>query len=408
MGNTLFRLRSVLTLFDEKRICQNFRSLWLQGFPHRVAHRGSRGVAEFELPAAFAELPSHFEHEGRRYDTAQFLEDHWTTGLVVLRVPDPKRQPARAQLLYECYFRGNAASSRCISWSVGKSFVGALVGVALAEGRVKSLQDAVTDYLPEFGGSGYDGVTLKNVLQMSSGVGFSEDYGRFFSDINRMGRALALGRSINRLAASLKRESEQGVRNHYCSMDTQVLAAVLARVLGPGATLTQYLEDHLWSKVGFEDDALWLLDNDSDQMELAFGALLARTRDYARFGWLYLNEGRSPLDGSRILGEEWVRQSVVPDAPHLQPGVNPQNNLWGYGYHLWLLGREGSPAEVAGDYMAVGVYNQFVYVSPDDRIVIARNSAYPGYDKDELPSEAKAVSCFRAISAHCSKVAVDM
>lgn len=398
----LFRLRNTITLFNEVNIVANFRSLWQKGFTHRVARRGTQ-VAQFNASEAAFNLPENFTFEGTQLNTLEFLQSHWTTGMVILKVPDPEKKPTQATLLYEQYFRGNDASSKCISWSMGKSIVGALFGVAIAQGKIGSLDDMVTDYLPEFAGSGYDGVILKNVLQMSTGVAFTEDYERFFSDVNRMGRTLALGYSVNGLAASLCKEYEQGTHLHYNSMNTQVLGAVLSKVIAP-QKLTEYLEEQIWTKVGFEDDVFWLLDNDMDEMELAFGTFNARTRDFARFGWLYLNGGRSPLDGSQILLNDWVKKSVTPDDAHLQPGVNEGYNLWGYGYHIWVLGREDDPTQVAGDYAFVGIYNQFVYVSPQHNVVIARNSAYPDYGTgDDLPSEAKAIACFRAIAEHSAR-----
>jgi CubicO group peptidase (beta-lactamase class C family) len=264
-------------------------------------------------------------------------------------------------------------------------------------------------------------VKLKDVLQMSTGVSFDEDYASFFSDINRMGRSLALGTSVQQFAASLKRESPPGTVNHYVSMDTQVLGCVLARAVGK--PLTEYLEEKLWRKIGTEGDIRWMLDNERDRMELAFGTLNARTRDYARFGWLYLNEGRSPLDGSQVVPREWVRASVVPDGAHVQPG--PQNTKaydravelgykeavldflkeeeLGYGYQWWIPGREDDANIVAGDYLAIGVYGQFIYVNPQHRIVIAMNSAYAAYaEGNENDSEMEAIALFRAISNHFS------
>eukprot|EP00928_Gymnodinium_smaydae_P028467 TRINITY_DN21700_c0_g1_i1.p1 TRINITY_DN21700_c0_g1~~TRINITY_DN21700_c0_g1_i1.p1 ORF type:complete len:410 (+),score=20.54 TRINITY_DN21700_c0_g1_i1:74-1303(+) len=400
MGNTIFRLRSVVTLFHKGRIVDNFRSVWKRGIGYRIAHRGQR-VATF-LSNEQATLPAHFTYEGKEVLTTDFLRDTSTTGIVVISVPNPKQRPTEAKLLYEQYFLGNTEESKCCSWSVGKSVVGALLGIALKQGKINSLDDKVSDYLPELRKSGYGSVTLRNLLQMSSGIRFTEDTGRFFSDVSRMGRMIALGYSINGFAASLKRECEQGVALHYNSMNTQVLAAVIDRALGPDCSLTEYLEETIWTKVGFEDDAYWLLDNDKNEMELAFGTLSARTRDYARLGWLYLNEGKSPLDGSQVIDEDWIVQSVTPDCEHLQPGLHEKYNRWGYGYHIWVLGEDADPTKIAGDYVFSGVYGQFVYISPQDRIVIARNSAYADFttDKDKAAFMRKAVASFRAMAKH--------
>jgi CubicO group peptidase (beta-lactamase class C family) len=221
---------------------------------------------------------------------------------------------------------------------------------------------------------------------MSSGIAFDEDYFHPFSDINMMGYTLALGRSMDTFVASLKAACKPGVRNHYVSMDTQVLAMILMRATRQ--RLSNFAEEHLWSKVGFESDATWLLDNAADRTELAFGILGVTTRDWARFGWLYLNGGVSPSLGTRILSEDWVRASLAADAPHLQPGK--QNTMsdyptFGYGYQWWLCPHPDDPARLARDYMAMGVYGQLIYVSPDDGMVIAKNAAFPHYAKLQDP-----------------------
>lgn len=318
-------------------------------------------------------------------------------------------------MAYEQYFRGNNQATKCISWSVGKSVVSALFGIAVAEGKIKSIESqTVTDFVPELKGSGYDGVRLKDVLQMSSGVAFNEDYGSFFSDINRMGRTLAFGGSIQAFVKSLKREIEPGTKNHYISMDTQALGLVLRAATG--MTLTEYLQEKLWPHVGMEADVRWSLDNEVDQMELAFGTLHAVTRDYARFGWLYLNQGKSPLDGKQLIPMAWVKDSVTPDAPHLQPGdhghppwglrmYEPHDPALGYGYQFWIPGhpddiKNPSSSKLGGEYMAIGVYNQFIYVSPEHGVVIAKNSAYPFFNDDD--NEEQSIEAFRAIAAKFS------
>jgi CubicO group peptidase (beta-lactamase class C family) len=400
------------TLFDEGKIVANFRSMTRPGsFPWREAKRGpntshlktSDGGASPEGHS----LPSHFEFKGTRFDLEQWIQDHWMTGLVVLQMPEGSQ--TEATIMHERYLRGNAREDKVISWSVGKSVVSALVGIALADGKLGDLETAVSDIVPELKGSGYEGVRLKDVLQMASGIRFNEDYADFFSDINRMGRALALGTSVQDFVRSLQRQFPPGTTNHYVSMDTQVLGLCLRRAVG--MPLTQYLEEKLWVRCGMESDVRWSLDNEKDQMELAFGTLHATTRDYARFGWLYLNEGASPLDGRQVVPQEWVRASVTPDGPHVQPGPSNKQRAgiqhepaFGYGYQWWLPGKLDHPDEVAGDFMAIGVYNQFIYVSPEHRVVVAMNCAYADYDKgsNELDSEAEAVEAFRAIARHFS------
>jgi len=360
------RLYSVIHLFDRNRITENFRDMKSM-FAYRVVHKGD---AAHEFKRSNRPLPDSFTFEGKQINLREFLERTWTTGLVVIKDDT---------ILHESYYRGNQASTQCISWSVGKSFVSALVGLAVSEGRIKSIHDPITDYLPELKKCGYDGVPIKDLLNMSSGIRFNEDYGDFHSDINRMGRTMALGTSMTDFILTLKRERPSGQFRHYVSMDTQVLGMLVRATTAK--SLSEGLEDHIWKKAGMESDAYWLLD--STGMELAFGTLNVTLRDFARFGVLYRDQGR--MMNQQLVPAQWVHDSVTPDAPHLMPGKkSSSNSVFGYGYQWWI------PPVPDGDFMAMGVYNQFIYVNPHRGIVIAKTSAHPNYnrDGDELESTA--------------------
>jgi len=397
----LGRLWTVHNLFKKHVIVHNFRTIHDLGFDSvNVSTRGTP-VATLQEGKQH-DLPPTFTWQDMKFDTEKWLEDHWTTGLVVLK----RDSDTQARVLIEKYFRGNDARSRCISWSMCKSVVSALFGIAVDKQLIRDIANkTVTDYVPELIGSGYEGVPIKHVLQMSSGIAFDEDYFHPLSDINMMGYTLALGWSMDSFVASLKAAWKPGVRNHYVSMDTQVLAMILTRATRQ--RLSDFAEENLWSKVGFQSDATWLLDNEADRTELAFGILGATTRDWARFGWLYLNGGVSPSLGTRILSEDWVRASLAADAPHLQPGK--QNSMsdyptFGYGYQWWLCPHPDDPARLARDYMALGVYGQLIYVSPDDGLVIAKNAAFPHYAKLQDPEshenylETQGLAAMRAIA----------
>lgn len=146
------------------------------GLSYRTAKHSN--VAEFvrdEMP-----LPTTFMLEDKTFVLSDWLTSHWTTGLVVLKI----KSPTEAILLHESYYLGNTAETKTISWSVGKSVVSALIGIALSEGKIGSLNDDVCKYAPALKGGGYDGVRIEDVLQMSSGIAFNEDYDKFFSDVN--------------------------------------------------------------------------------------------------------------------------------------------------------------------------------------------------------------------------------
>lgn len=371
------RLWRLADLFDPDRIVHNFQHMD-EVLDSRTIERGDE-VLEFARGSY--SLPESFRYRDRSYDTETFLAELVTTGLIILEDDT---------ILLERYEHGHTPAGHHIAWSVSKSFVSALFGIAVEEGHIPDILAPVTDYLPELEGSGYEGVPIKHVLQMSSGVGFNEDYGDPFSDINRMGPSMAVG-SLLDFAATLERARPPGSLQHYVSVDTQVLGTILVRATGEN--LTAYASEKLWKPLGMEFDAIWLLDGTG--MEWAFGGLNASLRDFARFGWLFMNGGSR--NGRQIVPEAWVRASVTPDAPHLMPGPKPgSSNEMGYGYQWWI------PTEPDGDFMALGVYGQTIYVDPNNRLVIVKNSVDRDFQKNDFENTQIALALWRTIAADLS------
>ena len=368
------RLYRVITLFEPDVIVQNFRDLGDSFESRKISH--GKNIYRFKRNAR--ELPATYTYNNKEKSINEWIDHTDTTGLIVIKDDT---------ILFEKYYRGNTETSKAISWSVAKSFVSALFGIAVAEGHIKDINAPVTDYAPLLKPSGYNGVPVKHILQMSSGIKFTENYGDFYSDINRMGRAFALNTSFDDFVISLKSEKKSGIYNHYVSMDTQVLGIVLRETTGKN--LSEYLEEKIWKPCGMESDATWLID--SNGMEAAFAGLNVVLRDYARFGRLYLKEGN--WEGAQIIDPQWVKDSITPDAPHLMPGKNPASS-WtlGYGYQWWI------PENRDGDYLAIGVYGQFIYIYPRYNIVIAKTSAYADYNKDGDAMEIETIEMFRAIA----------
>ncbi|MGH1370711.1 MAG: serine hydrolase domain-containing protein [Cellvibrionaceae bacterium] len=371
----LTRLYVAVTLFEEGNITGNFLNMDRAFHAREVTRAGP----VFELPNSEVplSLPQHFSVDSDQLSVDDFLAETGTNGLLILQNDEIK---------FEQYYQGHSAEGRHISWSMAKSFTSALLGVAVEEGHIDSILQSVTDYVPQLKGSGYDGVSIKDVMQMSSGVKFNEDYGDFYSDINRMGRIFAMNGALDDFIASLIREREPGTLNHYVSMDTQVLGMVL--VAATNRSITDYMEEKLWHKLGVEQNAYWLID--SKGMEMAFGGLNASLRDYARFGRLYLNLG--DWNGEQLVPRQWVLDSWTMDAPHLLPKEkSAETGLgWGYGYQWWI------PSE--GEYLAVGVYNQFIYIKPDQNLVIVKNSANPDYTEPNNLSNDQSLAFFRALA----------
>ena len=371
--DNIVNLNKVITLFDKDKIVHNFVSM-NESFPNVTIKSTSEPYYFESAPQA---LPESFEFKGKTVSVKEFLDRTSTTALVVLK---------GETITHESYYLDTKAEDKRISWSVAKSFLSAMVGVAVEQGKIKSLNDLVTDYAPSLKGSGYDGVTVKNILQMSSGVKFNEDYKDFFSDINRMGRLLALGGSFDEFAASLVTEREQGVYLHYVSIDTHALGMVLRGATGE--SIVDYFTKHLWNKIHPEADTYFLTDELGEPMVL--GGLNMRATDYLKFGKLYRDNGR--WNGEQIIPESWVKASITPDAPHLMPGKRDNSDLdLGYGYQWWL------PVDADQEFMALGIYDQFIYVDKKSNVVIVKNSANINFTDNNFESGHESAEFFRAV-----------
>ena len=369
-------LNTTLTLFDEDKIVENFRSV-AEFWP-------TRSLTQAKVPYVYnygdpLNVPSSFAYNDQKLGTRQFLKDSWTTGLIVIQ---------NDEIALEDYYLGNSAVTQNISWSMAKSFISALIGIAVNEGHIKSIEQSVDAYATSLVGSGYEGVSIKNVLQMSSGVAFNEDYGDFYSDINRWGRDFSLGNSQDAFAATLKNDIEPGTVNHYVSINTHVLGMVLTQATG--RSITDYMQEKLYNPMGMEHDGLWIIDGQG--MEMALGGLNLTLRDFAKLGSLYLHDGT--FNGQQIVPASWVADSRTMDQPHLLPG-----NDFGYGYQWWMVGGD------SGEFMAMGVYGQYIYINPETNTVIVKNSANPFYnDTSYIPSsDFSHLALFRALSAATAK-----
>ncbi len=375
-ANTIARLYKGVTLFEPSKMSHRFRNLD-ESFSSR---RVSSGPALFTLEYSYKPLPETYAYLGDARNVSDFIHQTGTTGLLVAKGD---------AILYEEYFKGYTETDRMICWSVSKSFVSALIGIAIDEGHIKSVDDYVKDYVPSLSESGYTNVTIKDVLQMSSGIKFNEDYSDHRSDVNRMGGiSLGYGGSLDAFIIALEGELEPGAYNRYVSSDTQVLGMVLREATG--VSLSAYTEEKLWKPAGMEFDAYWLID--SEGVESAFAGLNASLRDLVRFGILYLNEGS--VRNHQIIPREWVIRSLMADESHLGPGVRSlSDEVMGYGYQWWI------PEGGEKDFLAMGIYGQAIYVNTEWNIVIAKTSAYQDYHVNGGEMELESIAFFRSLAS---------
>ena len=375
-GDRIARVQVVSSLFTGAEQIDNFNRMHMM-FPVTT-------MPAAEQPYSFpvvetVPLPTEFIYRGEQVETAEFLARTDTGAVLVIK---------DGAIQFEQYWRSGGQTQTWLSMSVAKSFISALIGIAIEQGHIRDINDPITDYAPELAGSAYDNVAIKDILQMSSGASWNEDYGDPESDINRFARVFALGGSMNKFATTLTREMAPGTYNRYNSTDTQALGMLLTAATG--RSITEYMIENLWHPMGAENIGYWLTD--ADNMEMAFGGLNITARDYAKLGELYRLGGA--LNGHQIVPADWVSASIVADAPHLVPGDNPASD-WplGYGHQWWI------PEGTTGEFMAIGVYNQFIYIAPEADMVVVKlsaNSAYGTPEDEGASSEFESTEFFRA------------
>lgn len=339
------RLIAVNTLFSEEKIVANFSGME-RAFLTVPVPRGDGPVSDLPQGREMT-LPA---------DVIDWVETRNVTSLLVLH---------NGRITHESYHLGTTAQDRRISWSVAKSFLAALIGISLERGEIDSLDDPVTRYAPRLAGSAYDGVTLRQLLQMTSGLEFDEDYLDYDSDINRMGRVLALGGSMDGFAAGLSaRAAPPGTRWKYVSIDTHALAMALRGATG--RALPGLLSERIIAPLGLEAEPDYITDGEG--VAFALGGLNLTTRDYARFGLMVAKMGR--YGGQQIVPTGWIAASTVPSAP------TPEGALQ-YGLHWWM------PADAReGEFYAHGIYGQYIYIDRARDAVIVVTSADRGFRED--------------------------
>jgi len=343
-------------------------------FPYMEQHFPTRYMAAADAPFEFpdgptAQLPKTYVYSNQNQSTQHFIEDTDTSALLVLK---------DGAVRMEHYFLTGGRETKWISWSMAKSFVSALIGIAIEEELIGSIDEPITHYVPELKNSAYAGVCIKDILQMSSGARWNEDYSNPKSDIHRLGAVMTGRGSLADFVANVEPGTPPGSLCQYNSADTQALGMMLSAATGQ--PIADYMHSKLTLPLGMESPGYWILD--SNGVELALGGLNLTARDYAKIGELYRNQGL--WNGKALVPKGWVAESIRADAPHLQPGkviVGGHVFPFGYGYQWWI------PDGSAGEFSAIGVYNQFVYVDPSRGIVIVKLSANRKYGT--TPNEAE-------------------
>lgn len=372
LGDKISLLYTSLNSFKNENLAYTFQ--------HTPEIQPTVKIGKSEHPFQFDEgkpvaLADGFSFLGNYYQTDHFMEDTKTSAMLVIQ-DDVIR--------YEKYFLGGDKNTVFSSNSMGKSFVSALMGIAISEGYINSVDEPLGAYIPEFIGTELENIPIKACLQMASGIDFDEN-----KDMSGFSLRTLLGIPAMKVIAKYGVQEEPYTYRRYLSINTEILGQIIKNATGQG--LGTYMEEKLWKRIGAEHDAYWTLSNGS---ELANGGLSISLRDYARFARLYLNEGS--YNGEQILPKDWVRDSFDISADYSKPGANQDGyNTIGYGYQWWI------PEGTQGEFMAIGVYGQFIYVNPTNRVIIVKVNADPDFMSKNY--ELKHVEFFRAIADKLSQ-----
>lgn len=334
---------------------------WDRIFATRSVPRGNRVQV---LPMAPKTLDVRFTDQGRDCDVDDLMRDEHLSGLLVLH---------RGRVLLERYALGLTRAHRWQSSSMVKSIASTLVGAALHDGSIASLDDPLTRYLPDFQGTAYEDVTLRHLLTMSSGVGWTEDYEDLRADVAEhyiKPIAARQGGYIRAYLKTLRRLDAPGTQFYYNTGDTFLLSLVLSAATGK--RVADYCAEKIRQPCGMELDGYFMLEAD-DGDEITGSCCGAGLRDYGRFGQLMLNDGVTQ-DGRRVLPEGWTALATAPSAPnfHKDIGARPRldtSAFTGYGY-LWWVHHPGS-------FMALGAYGQWIHVEPAEQLVFVMIGAMP-------------------------------
>ncbi|MBA4111521.1 MAG: serine hydrolase [Leptothrix sp. (in: Bacteria)] len=277
----------------------------------------------------------------------------------------------------ERYGLGFDADGRWTSFSVAKSVTSTLVGAAIRDGFIKSMDDKVTDYIPEMKGSAYDEVSVQQLLTMTSGVRWNEDYADPNSDVARFNNHKP-EEGVNALVSYMRRlprDVPAGTRWHYSTGETNLIGIVLGRAVKK--PLATYLSEKIWGPAGMEQQATWILSKTGQ--EISGCCIQAAARDYARFGLFIANGAR--VNGQSIVPEGWLAQATTTRVDIGQPDR-------GYGYQWWTF--------ADGSFMARGIFGQGIFIDPRRKLVIVTNANWAGGARDAVAAAARE-GFFRAV-----------
>ncbi len=318
----------------------------LEGYPNINRIYYTRKIEassqKLELTHAEASLDDFiYIHQGEPKTINDYFDQLNTTGLIVLK---------NGELVFEKYALGHTEEQTWISFSVAKSVVSMLYGAAINDGYIESVDDLASSYLPSLREGAYKDTTIRNILQMASGVKWNEDYEDPESDVASSPIQIL---NLIEYMGDLEKLHQPGTHFNYNTGETNLAGAVLRAAIGNN--LSTYLHKKIWQPFGMESEAYWMLD-EADGVEYGGCCINATLRDYARLGLFALKNG-ALTTGEQILPEDWMQEST-----------NPSSGANYYGYYWWLRPNNS--------YRATGIFGQFIWVDPKEELVVAIHSAW--------------------------------
>jgi len=329
-------------------------------------HTVKRGKTVRPLPIAARPIAPTFTYNGKTWTIDDYMAAYRVSGLLVLK---------DGRIVLEKYALGRKPTDRWTSFSVAKSVTSTLVGAAIQDGKIKSLNDPVTAYIPELKGSAYEGVTVRQMLMMSSGVKWNEDYVDPNSDVAKAGGSVTEP-GINPMVSYLRklpRAHEPGTTWHYNTGETDLVGVLISKATGE--SLAQYASEKLWKPIGMERDAVWMTDPGGQERG---GCCISMTlRDYGRLG-LFI-AGGGVAGGKQVVPKTWVAEATKAEITSKEI----DNGQGGYGYFWWI--------RKTGAYEAVGIFGQSITTFPAEHLIIVQNAAWPAATGKELSAARNAM-----------------
>lgn len=314
----------------------------------------ARSSSQSILKRASEEVALVYHYDDRQKTIGDYLDEHPVTGLLIARDDT---------ILYEHYRYARTDQDRLISNSMVKTITGLLVGIAINEGAIRSVDDTAASYVPELAGREYGATTLRALLHMSSGVAFSETY-QPGDDMEKFHGAVLRHNPVGALSALSMfnvRTAAPATRFNYASSEAEVLGLVVSRATR--MPLAEYLSTRIWQKLGAESDAAWAIDPTGQ--ETGYCCLVAVLRDWGRLGLMLANDGA--WNGQQIVPRQWLLEAttVSPKDDYLRNTIAPS---WGYGYQVWILPGERRM------FVLMGTNGQDLFVDPESKLVMVHTA----------------------------------